>query len=116
MEQGARLAKERDSNRRKFEDMSATEQQILEDFDTGKAAKRHAQERGKKCHFSAAKCCELSLTTSPNATATEHGYAVSLDANFFKRHCYRAWLYSDPRSKLASTVALQNVRLLLCLA
>ena len=31
-----------------FASSDATEQQILEDFDTGKSAKRHAQECGKK--------------------------------------------------------------------
>ena len=46
--QGSRLVKERDSIKRNFEDMSATEQQVLEDFDTGKSAKRHAKECGKK--------------------------------------------------------------------
>jgi len=41
MSQGSRLAMERDTKKRKYEDMSATEQQILEDFDTHKLRKRH---------------------------------------------------------------------------
>ena len=45
--QGRHLVKARDSGKRKFEDMSATEQQVLEDCYTGKCAKRHAQECGK---------------------------------------------------------------------
>ena len=35
MNEGARLIKERDSRKRKFEDLSATEQQILQEYDTG---------------------------------------------------------------------------------
>ena len=46
--EGVRLSEQRDSGKRKFENMSATEQQILEDFETGKAAKRHAEDCGKK--------------------------------------------------------------------
>ena len=42
MVQGSRLENERDSGKRKFEDMSATEQEVLEDFETGITAKRHA--------------------------------------------------------------------------
>ena len=41
MNYGASLAEQRDSNKRKFDDMSATEQQILHDFDTQKAKKRY---------------------------------------------------------------------------
>ena len=48
MVQGSHLVKERDSGKRNFEDMSATEQQVLEDFDTGKSQKRHAEECGKR--------------------------------------------------------------------
>ena len=35
--QGQRLAEQRDAKKRKYEDMSATEQQILEDYDCGRA-------------------------------------------------------------------------------
>ena len=50
--QGSRLAEERDSKKRKFEDMSATEQQVLEDFDTGEARKRHAEACARRLpHF-----------------------------------------------------------------
>ena len=44
MVQGSRLVKERDSSKRNFEDMSDAEQQVLEDFDTGRSAQRHAKE------------------------------------------------------------------------
>ena len=48
MVQGNQLLKERDSKKRNFEDMSATEQQVLEDFETGKSPKRYAKESGKR--------------------------------------------------------------------
>ena len=48
MDQGRQLAEDRDSKKRKYEDMSATEQQVLEDFDVGRAAQRHARECGKR--------------------------------------------------------------------
>ena len=59
--QGSRLVKERDSSKRNFDDMSDAEQQVLDDFDTGRSAQRHAKEcdllinlrRGLSClHFS----------------------------------------------------------------
>ena len=43
-----RLSKQRDSGKRKFEEMSATEQQILEDYDTRKTHKEHAKASGKR--------------------------------------------------------------------
>ena len=39
---------ERDSGKRYFEDMSATEQQVLEDYETDKSAKRYKEECIKK--------------------------------------------------------------------
>ena len=48
MVQGSRLVKERDSSKRKFDDMSAAEQQVLEDFDTGKSAQRYDKACEKK--------------------------------------------------------------------
>ena len=42
---------QRDSKKRKFEDMSAAQQHTLEDFDTGRAEKRHARECGKRLTF-----------------------------------------------------------------
>jgi len=52
MDQGALLVKQRDSGKRKFEDLSATEQQVLEDFETQKSKKQYAQECVKKLpHF-----------------------------------------------------------------
>ena len=46
--EGVRLSEQRDSGKRKFENMSATEQQILEDYDTRKTHKEHAKASGKK--------------------------------------------------------------------
>ena len=40
MKNGKRLAEERDSNKRKFADMEAREQQVLEDWETGKIEKK----------------------------------------------------------------------------
>ena len=48
MNYGASLAEQRDSNKRKFDDMSATEQQTLHDFDTQKAKKRYEATCAKK--------------------------------------------------------------------
>ena len=48
MVQGSSLMKERDSGKRNFDDMSATEQQVLEDYETDKSAKRYKKECGKK--------------------------------------------------------------------
>ena len=46
--EGARLSEQRDSGKRIFENMSATEQQILEDYDTRKTQKEHAKIFGKR--------------------------------------------------------------------
>ena len=51
MVQGSRLENERDSSKRKFEDMSATEQQVLEDFDTGRSAQRYDKACEKKLPY-----------------------------------------------------------------
>ena len=48
MVQGSSLVKERDSGKRKFKDMSVTEQQVLEDYETNKSAKRFKKECGKR--------------------------------------------------------------------
>ena len=45
---GSSLVKERDSGKRKFKDMSVTEQQVLEDDETDKSAKRYKKECVKK--------------------------------------------------------------------
>jgi len=47
MVQGSCLVKERAASKRKFEDMSDTEQQVLLDFDTGRSAQLHAKESEK---------------------------------------------------------------------
>ena len=49
--QGAFLAEQRDSRKRKFDDMSATEQQVLEDFDTRKSQKQYEQALVKKLPY-----------------------------------------------------------------
>ena len=41
--QGFRLAEERDTNKRSYDAMSATEQEILEDFDTRKSHRKVAK-------------------------------------------------------------------------
>ena len=48
MVQGHRIVAERDRKKRTFQEMSATEQQVLEDFETGIIAKQHARECQKK--------------------------------------------------------------------
>ena len=48
MNEGARLIEERDSRKRKFQHLSATEQQILEEYDTGKTHKEHEKASGKR--------------------------------------------------------------------
>ena len=51
MKHGEFLAKQRDSGKRKFEDMSATEQQILEDFETDKSKRRYEKIRVRKLPY-----------------------------------------------------------------
>ena len=46
--QGARLATLRDIGKKKYDDMSATEQQILEDFDCNKSQRQHENRRVQK--------------------------------------------------------------------
>ena len=46
--QGRRLAMARDSNKRMYDDMSATEQQILQDYDAKKSIRQHAEVCVKK--------------------------------------------------------------------
>ena len=48
MAQGARLQKQRDSGKRTFDNMSATEQPILEDFDTKRTQRRYSEVPVKK--------------------------------------------------------------------
>ena len=48
LRQGAHLAELKDSNRKRFHDMSATEQRVLEDYDCGKLQKRHDDVRVRK--------------------------------------------------------------------
>ena len=46
--QGRRLAMARDSNKRMYDDMSATEQQILQDYDAKKSIRQHDEVCVKK--------------------------------------------------------------------
>ena len=48
MAHGSHLVNERDSHKRKFEDMSGVEQQVLEDFEADRSAKRYTKECGKR--------------------------------------------------------------------
>ena len=48
LRQGAHLAELRDTKRKRFDDMSATEQRVLEDYDSGKLQKRHDDVRIRK--------------------------------------------------------------------
>ena len=47
-DEGVRLSEQRDSGKRKFKDMSAAEQQTLEDYDARKTYKAHAKASGKR--------------------------------------------------------------------
>ena len=48
LDNGARLVKQRDRGKRKSDDMSATEQQVIEDFEVGKSRKQYEQECAKR--------------------------------------------------------------------
>ena len=71
IDEGVRLSAQRDSRKRKFEEMSATEQQNLEDYDTCKTHKAHAKASGKRLPQLRGKMFPGKDT--PNATAAEHG-------------------------------------------
>ena len=51
MKNGKRLAEERDSNKRKFADMEAREQQVLEDWETGKIEKKRKETLVRRSGF-----------------------------------------------------------------
>jgi len=77
--QGKRLVQERDSGKRKFEDMSATEQprasmywKTLTRENLQSDTLRNVE---RECRVSAAECCEhgCCLRTAWSATVTEHG-------------------------------------------
>ena len=48
LDNGAFLAEQRDSGKRNYDDMSATEQEMVEDYDTQKATKKYAAACKKK--------------------------------------------------------------------
>ena len=66
LQQGTHLAKLRDGNNKHRHDMSATEQRVLEDFDSGKLEKQFDDRRVLKPNHWRSK-------TRYRATATEHG-------------------------------------------
>jgi len=75
--QGSRLAMERDTEKRKYEDMSATEEHILEDFDTDKFSKDHD------------KACGQRMQTTASSSSTSHQYH-----------------HNDPRAPLLQSMVL----------
>jgi hypothetical protein len=66
LQQGAYLAKLRGGSNKRRHDMSATEQRVLEDFDSGKLEKQFDDRRVLKPNHWRSK-------TRYRATATEHG-------------------------------------------
>ena len=51
VQRGTFLAEQRDNGKRKFEDMSAAEQQLLEDFETQKSSKQYEEARVKRPRY-----------------------------------------------------------------
>ena len=76
--QGKHLAMDRDTKKRKYDDMSATEQQILEDFDTHKLRKDHDEARAKKVppfqgfYLSESHVAQQTTTASASSSSTPH--------------------------------------------
>ena len=68
LNQGTFLARARNTGKRQLEDMSATEQQLLKDFETHKL---HAEADAKRMPRFQYKKLELSATTASNATDTQ---------------------------------------------
>ncbi len=48
LRQGAHLAELRDNNKKRYHDMSATEQRVLEDFECGRLKKHYDEVRVRK--------------------------------------------------------------------
>ena len=71
LNQGTFLARARDSGKRKFEHMSATEQQVIQDYETHKIKRQHDEAEAKRMPRFHGKKLKLSATTSPNATDTQ---------------------------------------------
>ena len=68
--EGVRLNEQMDSGKRKFEQMSATEQQIKEDYDTGKTHKEHAKASGKRLPQFRGKMIPKATATMPKPKMT----------------------------------------------
>ncbi len=71
LNQGTCLTRARDSGKRKFEHMSATEQQVLHDFETHKFRRQHEEAGAKRMPWFQGKKLKRSATTSPSATDTQ---------------------------------------------
>ena len=71
LNEGARLREQRDNRKRKFEDVSASEQQILEDYDTHKTRKVHARTWHKPALPAAPKAQPLQLLEEGHLLAAE---------------------------------------------
>ena len=89
--------------------MSATEQHVLEDFDTKRSSKRYAEACAKKLQVSKAICsCEL----SGHGTATEHGCvlisAVSLDCQLSMRFSRSLSGFLSQRSTIRRAVCVHG--------
>jgi hypothetical protein len=71
LNQGTCLTRARDSGKRKIEHMSATEQQVLHDFETHKFRRQHEEAGAKRMPWFQGKKLKRSATTSPSATDTQ---------------------------------------------
>ena len=63
MNQGTCLTRARDSGKRKFEHMSATEQQVLHDFETHKFRRQHEEAGAKRMPWFKGKKLKPNATT-----------------------------------------------------
>ena len=73
MVQGKRLVEERDSKKRTYQEMSATEQQLLEDFETNKSRKRYAEASAARLPSFRGKMLSAGETREKSASTGGHG-------------------------------------------
>ena len=73
MVQGQRLVEERDSKKRTYQEMSATEQQLLEDFETNKSRRRYAEARAARLPSFRGKMLSAGETREKSASTGGHG-------------------------------------------
>ena len=76
LSQGSRLAMDRDTKKRKYEDMSAREQQILEDFDTRKSSKRYDEACVKRLPLFRGSLRQAGAQQTTTASASSSGAPV----------------------------------------